>query len=292
MSRIRKYLFQCYPVEGNVWRIIIPISLFIGLFIIVFQPFGLSDLESDYKFLILTGFGLVTFIILILNLILIPSLLPGIFKEEKWTVLKELFFLLWILFTVGLGNLLYSSWTMEFRLTISNILIFQSYTLAIGIIPITFLTLFKQNYLKRKNMASAGQLSSVLDKRNSENNEALLIRIASDNEKDGLSVNVHDLLFIKSDGNYITTGYLKNGKLNRVLLRNTMKYAVDLMVPFPFIFQCHRSWLINLHKITGVSGNSQGLRIVIEGFEEDIPVARNKTSELRRRITGNAPDEP
>jgi hypothetical protein len=165
MTPIRKYLFQCYPNEGNVWRVIIPISMFIGLFIIVFQPFGLNDLESDHKFLILAGFGLVTFVILIINLILIPALFLNIFKEEKWTVLKELVFLMWILFTVGLGNLLYSSWTMEFRLSVSNILIFQSYTLAVGIIPITVLTLVKQNFLKRKNEESADQLSSVLDTR-------------------------------------------------------------------------------------------------------------------------------
>ena len=287
MNKIRKYLSQRYPQQENSWKLIISISLFIEIFIVIFQPFGLSELGSSYKYLLLSGYGLVTFIVLVFNLLLLPALFPKAFKDdEHWTVIKEILFLVWILFTVGLGNLLYSSWTMGFLLTLHNTLIFQAYTLAIGIIPITVLTLLKQNYLKRKNEENAGLISSTLNVRKHEVKQGQQVNFTSDNEKEGLMLDVCDILFVKSDGNYITVGYLKNGKLSRALLRITMKNATELLTPFPFLFQCHRSWIVNMNNIVKVTGNSQGLRISIESYEEDIPVARNNTSIFRQRISG------
>lgn len=286
MQRIRKYLSHLYPLEENIWKIIIPISVFIGLFLVVFQPFGLYDLIVKYKVFKLAGYGLVTFFMLIINLLLIPRLFPLRFKEEKWTVLKEICFLLWILFTVGLGNLLYSSLTMGFTLTTVNLLIFQVYTLAIGIIPVTVLTMIKQNYLNRKNRESAHLITSSIKEHQIYPGMEREIRISSENEKEYAVMKVQDLLFIKSDGNYITVGYLKSGTITMTLLRNTMKYAVDLLEPYPFIFQCHRSWLVNLHRISEVLGNSQGLRIIIDGFEEEIPVARKIMTGFRQAIAG------
>jgi len=284
LNIISKYLSQRYPLEENTWKIIIPISVFIGLFMIIFQPFGLDDLILKYKVFKLAGYGLVTFFVLIINLVLIPRLFPVRFKEEKWTVLREILFLLWILFTVGLGNLLYSSLTMGFTLTTGNLLIFQAYTLAVGIIPVTVLTMIKQNYLNRKNRESARVITSSIKEHQIYHGMEREIRISSENEKEYAVMAVQDLLFIKSDGNYITVGYLKSGKITRTLLRNTMKYAVDLLEPYPFLFQCHRSWLVNLHRISEVLGNSQGLRIIIDGFGEEIPVARKIMTGFRQAI--------
>jgi hypothetical protein len=285
MHRLKKYLIQQYPLEENIWKIIIPISLFVGLFMLIFQPFGLDGFQSSNKYLILTGYGLVTFLVLIVNLWLIPSVLPALFREESWTVLKEIFFLLWILFTVGLANLLYSSWTMGFPLSFTNILAFQTYTLAVGILPITTLTLVKQHYLKRKNEANAEILSHSINERHTSLTSAQIVLFSSDNVRENLELAADQILFIKAEGNYITIAYLKNGKIGRTLFRNTMKYASDLLAPFPFFYQCHRSWIVNLNCITGISGNSQGLRLRLESFDEDIPVARNNTAIFKKIMT-------
>jgi len=282
---IRKYLMQRYPVGDNPWKIILPVSVFIGLFILIFQPFGLNGLEMDYKPLVLSGYGLVTFIILILNLIVLPILFPVTFSDEKWIVLKEMFFLLWILFTVGLANFLYSAWTIGFHLTLKNVLIFQAFTVAIGLIPIITIILVKQNYLQRKNEERAGMISAALVSRKTGDPDRQVIRIVSDNGKDSVDLIINELLFVKSEGNYITVGYLLDGKVKTILLRNTLKYASGVLSDDPAIYQCHRSWLVNLNHISKVHGNSQGLRIEIKGMEDDIPVARNQITEFKDRIT-------
>ena len=286
MRTIKKYLSQPYPLKETVWDIIFSISLFIGLFMVIFQPFGLDDFQVDHKTLMLAGYGLVTFIILILDLVIIPILLPGQFRNEKWTVFKELVNLSWILFTVGLGNLVYSSFTMGFTLSLNNVIIFQAYTLAIGLIPITALTLVKQGYLKRKNAQRAEAINDALLPQVHADHPGQTVRFLGENQKEELRVNADDILFVKSDGNYITVGYLKNGRLTQALLRSTMKYAMEQLASFPFLYQCHRSWIVNLNRITRVSGNSQGLRIALKDFNEDIPVARNNSAGFRERVAG------
>jgi hypothetical protein len=282
---IQKYLTQRYPWEENKWKEVIAISLFIAVFLMIFQPFGLSELQTNGKYLVLAGYGLVTFFVLILDLVIIPQILPGVFNDEKWTVLKELFYLLFVLFTVGLGNLFYSSVTLGFRLSFENIIAFQGYTLAVGIFPIVITIILKQNYLKRKNEGSAKTISASLHDQSMRVQDDQLVRIESENEKEYVETLVSDLLFIKSEGNYINVGYLSTGKPVNVLLRNTLKNALDLLSPYPSIFQCHRSWLINLERIEHVRGNSQGLRLVLEGTQEDIPVARNTAAAFQQRVT-------
>ena len=284
---IRKYLSQKYPYEENKWKLIIPISLFIALFMLIFQPFGLNELEMENKWLVLVGYGAVTFIILFINLAMPRLIFPGSFNDEKWNVWKEILSIMLILFTVGLGNLLYSYWMMGFHLTLKNGLIFQIYTLAVGIIPVSVLIILKQNYLNRKNRESAGAISTSLAYRKKDSLNTQILRITSDNEKDGIELMVKNLLFIKSEGNYITIGYLLDGKARKTLLRNTLKYASRLFSPYPFIYQCHRSWLVNMDRISRVTGNSQGLRIELEGLEDDIPVARKQINDFKVKVTEN-----
>jgi hypothetical protein len=281
---IRNYLSQRYPLEENIWKIILPISVFISLFMMIFQPFGLDDLQMKFKGLMLAGYGLVTLLVLILDLIILPRLLPKQIRDDEWSVLKEMFFLLWILFTVGLGNFAYSSLVLGFTLSISNILVFQAYTIAVGIIPVTAVTLIKLNYLKRKNESTAEQISATLVPHAFNGLPGQEVCFLGENQKEELRVNTHDILFIRSEGNYITVGYLKNGKPAQVLLRNTMKYATGLLAAFPSHFQCHRSWMVNLDRIIGVRGNSQGLRVVIRDIGEDIPVARKNIPSFREKL--------
>lgn len=281
---IRKYLSQQYPREENKWKIILPVSLFIALFVLIFQPFGLSNYQNPHKFLILAGYGFVTLIILAVDLIVLPFLFQGSYREEKWTVLKEIFYLVFILVTIGLGNLLYSAWMIGIKLSLANILIFQVFTVAIGIIPITAITLIKQNYLFRKYSESAARISSSLSHQEKDIPMNDLLKITSESGTDEVSLLISSLVFVKSEGNYITVGYLKNGRIAKTLLRNTMKYAEERLSCQPSVFKCHRSWLVNLDKIERVSGNSQGLKLSMEGYEEHVPVARNLAGEFKRII--------
>jgi len=66
-NMILKYLRQEYPITTNRWQIIIPISLFVSFFMLIFQPFGLDEYQGKYQVLLLAGYGFVTLVFLSLT---------------------------------------------------------------------------------------------------------------------------------------------------------------------------------------------------------------------------------
>jgi len=252
---------------------------------VIFQPFGLDDYTGPDKFFILAGYGLITFIVLLFDLFLIPAILPGYMHEETWRVWKELLFLLWILFTIGLANIFYTSFFFHLRLSLTSILIVQLFTLSIGIIPITILTILKQNYLHRRNRIRADQLSASIGHRQHQPTNGSQVFLASDNGKDEIRVAIPDLLVVDSEGNYITVTYLLDGKPQTSLLRNTLSYAEKVVSSYPEIFKCHRSYLVNLNHITKINGNSQGYRLVVPGVPTEIPVSRGNSARLKELLS-------
>ncbi len=252
---------------------------------IIFQPFGLAAYSASDKYLLLAGYGLVTFLILLFDLFLIPALFPAFFNDENWVVWKELLILLWILFTIGLANLSYTTIFFSIQFSLTSIITIQLYTLAIGIIPITTMTIVKQNYLHRKHRLSADLLSSHIHPRKTESETGSLVKLISDNGKDEISLSVDDLSAIDSEGNYITLYYTQDEKPQSILLRNTLSYAEEIVSSFPSIYKCHRSFLVNLDRVTKVNGNSQGYRLVVSGVPDEIPVSRSNTTRLKELLS-------
>ncbi|CAN5358649.1 hypothetical protein BH23BAC1_BH23BAC1_47940 [soil metagenome] len=143
--KFKQILHQPYPPVEQRWRIIISISCFISLFLLIFQPFELSKVEGTYRYLIYIGYGGVTFLALVLNMLLLPALFKYFFSEKTWTVGKQLIFFAWILFTIGVGNFVYTVLTTSYySFNFYGFLSFQFFTLIVGIFPISFLVLIQQ----------------------------------------------------------------------------------------------------------------------------------------------------
>jgi hypothetical protein len=268
---------------GSRWRIILPISVFVGLFMTIFQPFGLGELPGGVKALFLPGYGAITFLILAVDMVLIPAALPGLYREEQWTVGKEILNLTWILFSVGLGNLLYTSAWSAIPVSLETVLTFQGFTLAVGMIPISVLTILKHNYLHKRNRLAAEKLTFSISSssRIPPAESPVPLQFSSDNGKENLKIYLGDLLFIRADGNYITVFFSRDKTVQSVLLRNTMLHAEELAAPYPALFKCHRSFLVNTGRITRVKGNSQGYRLLLEGLKDEIPVSRKNSGKLK-----------
>src|SRR5436190_4926099 len=155
-------LKQPYPRNEQVSAKLITallVGVFIAFFLYFFRPFGLYNIPPTDAFLQISGYGLITTICLLINLFLVPLVLPVLFVEEKWTVLHELTFTGWIIMTIGLGNAIYTAYVFGEPLSLASILTFELMTMVVAVIPVTFLILLKQNQLLRRNKASAERLS-------------------------------------------------------------------------------------------------------------------------------------
>jgi len=282
---IKEYLQQPYPLFENRWRIILSISLFIALFILVFQPFGISNYTGKYKQLFESGYGVVTLIVLIIDLFVFPLFLEDWFLSQKWTVLKQMIWQLWILFSIGLGNFLYSSIFLQFSNGFQAFLIYQFYTLVVGVLPILIITILHQNALLSENLKLANEMNGDLTGFNVLQVPDEKVRISAENNKDKIEINQSDFIYIGSTGNYIQVFYLVKNELKSILLRNTLKQIEEQVKECTAIIKCHRAFLVNKDKILRVKGNSQGLRLVLKDTTDEIPVSRNYSKSLREIIT-------
>jgi hypothetical protein len=139
------------------WTVILVIILFISLFLVLFQPFGLHNLESGMKTWLLAGYGLVTMVVLVIDVVIIPLIFPVCFKEENRTFMREFLLLVWIVITISLVNYLYSVWlTIVHWIGIKGFLIFLGFTLYIAIIPIIGVIVISHNVLLKKNLKASG----------------------------------------------------------------------------------------------------------------------------------------
>ena len=67
------------------------------------------------------------------------------------------------------------------------------------------------------------------------------------------------------------------------MIRSTMKQAEAALEAFSAIRRCHRTYLLNVSKITRIDGNSQGYRAVLENCETTVPISRQYLSKLEIR---------
>ena len=277
---ISKYLKQPYPIHFNKWKLIVSISLFIGIFILIFQPFGLSDVNGTYKSVFLLGYGVVTFIVLVVNLVIVQKLFRKWF--ESWTVLKQICWLTWLIFCIGLGNFIYTAilsnhWNWQI------FILFQFFTLVVGLFPIVILTILNQNRLLAQNFKLANEFNQSL-KDNPNENKHELITLLADNEKDSLEIELSDLLYIESNGNYIEVYFINENQLKNVLLRSTLKRTELQLEKHSSVLKCHRAFLVNASKIAEVKGNSQGHRLALKHTDTEIPVSRNFSKSLKEKL--------
>lgn len=288
--RVFSYLKSPYPMEKNKLRVIIAVSLFVSLFIMLFQPFGLQHITSARKLWILAGYGAVTLIMLVFDLILIENIFRQAFSEKHWNIGKQIAWLMWILFSIGLGNYLYSILTIPvIRHSFRSFLVFQGFTLTIGIFPVTLITFITHSVLQRKNLESALKLRENI--RPAENKtkkpDDQAVELFNENGRDRMKVFLDSLVFIESAGNYITVYWDEEGKPEKKMLRNTLKEAIKQLSDFPAIFQCHRAYLVNLKRVEDVKGNAQGYQLKLSGYNSTVPVSRNYIPAFNQSMAEN-----
>ena len=98
-------------------------------------------------FLVAAGYGTVTFLVSMFTNLLVPRLLPSVFNEESWTVLKEIIYIQLVILIVATGNLLFTRWLGYCDLSLKMFLNFELITLAVAVLPVSLLILIKQNIL-------------------------------------------------------------------------------------------------------------------------------------------------
>ena len=280
------YLKQPFPKAENKWRNIVLISLFVSLFLVVFQPFGIVHIANGLtKTVFIGGYGLVTFAVLFLELIIVERLFQKSFNERNWCLYKELLWLFCIVLSIGFGNVLYTLLFSGQELTMAYVGRFQLVTFAVAVFPITIFTVTKNNYLVKKYTNSANAVNKGLPAASKDLPIVSQHMLYSYNKKAEITFDINALYTIESNGNDIEIMLFVEGAMVKKTLRNTLKKALEQLTGFPELVQCHRAFIINLNNVSQVEGNSQGLLLKLENSTVEIPVSRSFVPSIKQQLS-------
>lgn len=276
-----KFLKRPYPFNDDLKRnarVIFFISISIFVFLLLFQPLEISTLGGKEKIYLIVGLGVITFLSLSINLLVLPSLWPQIFINRAWKIWKEILWDLWLLFTIAFGYfLMYKTLGIvefNFSMIVKMILI--------AIIPLTALIIFNYNRLLRLHLRTANNLNQQLEQNRKA--EDKLVHFDSEYQKDKLSLKPGLIILIRSADNYIEVFWRDGTEIKSQLIRSTLLKVRELLSDYNYFFKCHRSFLVNINQIDRVEGNSQGYKLYFQSLDFEVPVSKNAIKDLKSRI--------
>lgn len=238
------------------------ISFFIALFLIVYQPFGTQTFHHPYKFTLLVGYGILFFLVFSFGELLIPRLFPTLYKQVK----KGYVYFGWITCFSVLYVVLayfYSRWFQGYEITFVGFLKFSGYAFLVGVFPI------------------AGLIILSFLKKNTREIDDSMITIRGIGRKEKIRLKKSDVLVIRASSNYAEIFFIHDKEVRSKIIRNTMGTIEKQLLTKEFI-RCHRSYVINRSKIRFIEGTSPNYRIILDGYPEEIPVARDKGKLMSR----------
>ena len=277
-------LHSPFPVDDDLNKkvlVSIMVGIFVALFLYLFQPFGINEKEEAtiYKYI---GFGIVSFIGVFLVEVIVPKLYTSFYEERNYTVLKEILVGVLTIAVVAIGNIIYLNTFLEKGLNAFGCMIMIWQTFLVGLFPISLLTYIKYVRLLKSNLSVSSAITiGPADTDHKALNTMVTPSLVIQTESENNEINLANLLYIESVGNYINVATTLDGQPARNLYRKTLK-SVESSSTHDNIRRCHRSYIVNLDKVTEVKGNAQGLKLTLKDCQDLIPVSRKYIKEVKQ----------
>lgn len=254
--------FNLLDSKENRYLLILVVFVFSVVFLNLYQPFNIARWYSDsgfIQFLRLSSYGFIIAVVFLFT----QFPLRRIFKIHEFKIKS---YLLWLLIEIALINLVYIFLYGNPIGNLKNDVVFSlKYTLMSIWIPYLFAILIVYYKEHRTEIES---LKMNLNKPAEKN----LMVFKDEYGKIKFSVLFKDLLFLESTDNYVSVFYILNNKVQRKLLRNTLK-NIEQMITENAVVRCHRSYMVNIENVEFMQKESKKFNLKIKHIEKSIPVS-------------------
>lgn len=270
-------LTRKYPFEQNGgWvKDCLFYCLVVTLILALLQPFGFSTYSGN-KWLVSLLFGAVTFFCCVVFHLLVFNPLQK--KVRPWRIWHQALTVLGMVLFIGLCNFILFSLLFQIPFYGGVYLMVLYWTLLIGVIVTVLSTSVSYlRYLRNK-------LDALLEKSTGEQ-EGVVVTVHDTRVRgNDISLPINDLVYIEAQKNNVAVFYMKDGKLQKEEVQSTLAAVLNDLEGYANIFQCHRSFVVNLNNITSAKGNSNGYTLELGGGLATVPVSRSFVPKLRSFI--------
>lgn len=263
-----------YPFELNDHPVKEGLIAFAIVFLILFllQPFGISEYAGN-KFLVSLAFGFVTFVCCLAMDYCIE--VPLHEHVKTWRIWHQALTVFVEILIIGICNFLIACILFQYPVERLACLEMVYFTIIIGLIYTALSTsLSYQKYMRKR-------LDALLEKTTQEQ-EGVSVTLHDHRVRgNDLSLSLNDLLYIEAQKNNVVVVYVSDGQVVRNEIQSTLASVLNDLKDYPNIFQCHRSFVVNLNSITSAKGNSNGYTLELGGGLATVPVSRSFVPQLK-----------
>lgn len=266
-------------------------GLFVGLFLIVFQPFGLSAADWEHKTRDLASYGIPSFVVVLM----VNAILLVVGTGAQWKVWQVCLFFVTILILITGANALWGAWLFDECCNWSSVSTMLIQTVSIGFFPIVGTVAYQRMRFVHRHEGVAEDLNTrIFLNAEAQPNRAAdpvasgvpavpnVIRLTGENRGESLDVRLGLFYFVEASANYVEVVWRsQEGKLIRTMLRAPLKAIEAQMVDWnPTVVRCHRSFLVNRSKVSRAEGNALGLTLSLDEPGLSVPVSRTFVREF------------
>jgi len=126
----------------------------------------------------------------------------------------------------------------------------------------------KKTYSNKRKKALKGKKYRTETKNNALAKKTDLAIFKDDKGTVCFSVQIASLFYIESDTNYITIFYVNQGKIEKYLMRSSLKMVLEENVNDNLV-RCHRSYIVNFEKVKMYKKERDGG--IIELLDDSLP---------------------
>ncbi len=272
------FLTRTYPFKQREHRVKDGLIYGVAIWAILYllQPFGFSQYRGN-KFVAALLFGLITFCCSTLYGWLVFNHIPQ--RIKPWHVWHHGCAILGLILFIATSNFLFFSFFFHFPINMGLFLLFLYWTVVIGIFISAATIGIEYNRFLRDKM------ETLLDNTTEEQKDISITIHDTTVRGNDLSLPINSLLYIEAQKNNVSVCYLKDDQLSKIEIHTTLTAVLGELKEYENIFQCHRSFIINVNNITSARGNSNGYQLTLGPCTDSIPVSRSYVSQFKAFIT-------
>ncbi|MEP1306633.1 MAG: LytTR family DNA-binding domain-containing protein [Balneola sp.] len=256
-------------------------SLIIYCIFVFLEPFRVS---SEFNiFIIILPFCALYGLIYFINVAFLFPAFNSLFNIKKWFFYSFILSYLWVILSIAFSHHVLQNFLNNEPLVNTPIL-FRTLKNAffVGLIPSALLGFWTYiQYLKKELNKNSKNLNKFLR----DFPYADTIKPISTPSGTVLAIQPDDIIYMKSDDNYVIVFYSHNSQVKKELVRSTLK-SISSNFQFPFL-RVHRSYLVNFNKVHKVDGNNQALTLTLSEADAIIPVSKTYIPKVMESLTSH-----
>lgn len=260
-------------------KLVFFISLGVLGFLALFQPINLVPFTKQEIVYFIGGTSIITFLVLVFNIIILPSLFPKLFFHKRKSFTRDLFWNIYLLGSLSLANLLF--FIQLFGLESITFDVFTQISL-LGLIPLTVLIITNHFRSLRAQLRQEKAINQSLMME--QKKEKKFIHFESEYKNDHLILDPESILAIKAADNYIDVYYESEEEIKNQMIRSSLVKAESLLTEYPHIIRTQRSFIVNVKKIKEIQNISEGYKLLFDKTNIQAFVSQKYMSDFKKLI--------